>query len=177
MLKTYKFYNEFYSKLNSVLKEIPQEDYNLVVKLIKNSKKNNIYFFGNGGSSSISSHVSVDFLNIGYKSINFNDHNLITCLSNDFGYENWIVKSLQNHAKKNELIILTSSSGMSKNIITAAKFAKKKGMKIITLSGFKSNNSLRKLGDINFWVNSNSYNIVEMAHHIILVSVIDFLKK
>lgn len=177
MLKTYKFYNEFYSKLNSVLKEIPQEDYNSVVKLIKNSKKNNIYFFGNGGSSSISSHVSVDFLNIGYKSINFNDHNLITCLSNDFGYENWIVKSLQNHAKKNELIILISSSGMSKNIITAAKFAKKKGMKIITLSGFKSNNSLRKLGDINFWVNSNSYNIVEMAHHIILVSVIDFLKK
>ena len=50
-------------------------------------------------------------------------------------------------------------------------------MKIITFSGFKSNNSLKKLGDINFWVNSKAYNIVEMTHHIILVSVIDFLKK
>ena len=84
---------------------------------------------------------------------------------------------MQNHANKNEILILISSSGMSKNIIKAAKFAKKKEMKIITFSGFKSNNSLRKLGDINFWVNSNSYNIVEMTHHIILVSVIDFLKK
>ena len=118
--KFYKNLTKFYR-----LNEINQEDYNSFVKLLKNSKKNNIYFFGNGGSSSISSHVSVDFLNIGYKSINFNDHNLITCLSNDFGYENWIIRSLQNHANKNEILILISSSGMSKNIIKVAKFAKK----------------------------------------------------
>ena len=102
---------------------------------------------------------------------------MITCFSNDFGYDNWIVKSLKPHATKNDLLILISSSGMSKNIVNAAKFAKKKGIKIVTLSGFDKNNSLKKLGNINFWIDSKSYNIVEMSHHIILVSAIDFLKK
>ena len=43
------------------------------------------------------------------------------------------------------------------------------------LSGFSENNNLRKYGDINFWVDSNSYNIIEMTHHIWLVAVVDYI--
>ena len=176
MLKTYKFYKEFNLNLNSALNKISDQDYESFINLLKKHKKNNIFIFGNGGSSAIASHVSVDFLNIGYKSLNFNEYNLITCFSNDFGYDNWIIESLKSHVDKKDLLILISSSGMSKNIVNAAKFAKKKGIKSVTLSGFNKNNSLKKLGNINFWVDSKSYNIVEMTHHIILVSAIDFLK-
>ena len=46
---------------------------------------------------------------------------------------------------------------------------------LITLSGFKPDNPLRKLGNINLWVDSHSYNVVEMTHHIWLLSLVDFV--
>jgi len=45
----------------------------------------------------------------------------------------------------------------------------------MTLTGFEANNPLRKMGDINFWVDSSHYNTVEMTHHIWLLSMVDFI--
>jgi D-sedoheptulose 7-phosphate isomerase len=45
----------------------------------------------------------------------------------------------------------------------------------VTLSGFNVDNPLRKLGDINLWVDSHSYNVIEMTHHIWLLSVVDYI--
>lgn len=70
---------------------------------------------------------------------------------------------------------MISSSGKSKNIINAANFCKNNKIKIITLSGFSKNNPLSKIGDINFWCNSYSYNKVEMTHHIWLLMIVDYL--
>ena len=46
---------------------------------------------------------------------------------------------------------------------------------MFTFTGFDSSNELRKCGDINFWVDSRAYNIVEMTHHIWTLSKIDLL--
>ena len=46
---------------------------------------------------------------------------------------------------------------------------------MITVSGFLSGNPLRKLGDLNLWVDSSDYNIVEMTHHVWLVALVDYL--
>ena len=70
---------------------------------------------------------------------------------------------------------MISSSGSSKNVIKAAKRAKQLNMNIVTFSGFERNNKLRKLGDINIWVDSKAYNIVEMTHQIWLLAIIDYL--
>ena len=107
------------------------------------------------------------------RAINFNEANLLTCFSNDFGYENWIKKSLEYYAFEEDLIILISSSGKSKNIINAAKFVKKNGMKLITLSGLNSKNPLKKMGDINFFVDSKNYNVVENTHLTIMLSIVE----
>ena len=53
----------------------------------------------------------------------------------------------------------------------------KKKIYLITFSGFDKNNNLRKLGNINFWVNSSHYNYIEMTHHVWLVSIADYLAK
>ena len=51
--------------------------------------------FGNGGSAAIASHVSVDLTkNANIRSVNFNESDLITCFSNDYGYEKWIENGL-----------------------------------------------------------------------------------
>ena len=98
----------------------------------------------------------------------------MTCFSNDYGYENWVKKAIEFHAKKGDLIILISSSGKSKNMINACKFAKKrKYFPVITLTGFKKNNQLRKLGNINFWINSKKFNFVENSHQLLLLSLVD----
>jgi len=141
-----------------------------------NRKNGKIIIVGNGGSAAIASHVSVDFTKAcEIRAVNFNEADLITCFANDYGYENWVVEAIKAYADPNDLVILISSSGESKNIINAAHFAKKQNLKTITFSGFSASNQLRKIGDINFWVGSNSYNVVEMTHHIWLLAIVDFL--
>ena len=52
---------------------------------------------------------------------------------------------------------------------------KNKINKIITLTGNDKNNKLSKLGDINFWVNSKAYNLIENTHQILLLSLVDLI--
>ena len=75
------------------------------------------------------------------------------------------------------MITVISSSGQSPNMINAAKKAADMNLSIITVSGFTQNNPLRQLGDINLWVDSSAYNIVEMTHHIWLLAVIDYISE
>ena len=149
---------------------------NLIVQVKKRNSK--ILIFGNGGSAAIASHVSVDLTkNTGVKCLNFNEADLITCFSNDYGYERWVEKAIDFYADKKDLLILISSSGKSKNMLNACKAAKKKKIsKIITLTGNNRNNSLSKLGDINLWVDSKVYNHIENAHHVWLLAVCDLIK-
>jgi hypothetical protein len=46
---------------------------------------------------------------------------------------------------------------------------------VITLSGMSADNPLRKLGDVNYWADSRSYNIVETAHQFWMMAVIDLI--
>ena len=52
---------------------------------------------------------------------------------------------------------------------------KKKFSKIITLTGHLVNNPVKKLGDINLWVNSKAYNYVENIHQFWLLSLVDLV--
>ena len=135
--------------------------------------------FGNGGSAAIASHVSVDLTkNANIRSVNFNEADLITCFANDYGYENWVVEAIKAYTNINDLIILISSSGTSKNIVNAAKYCKDNNIDLITLSGFTKDNPLSSLGNVNFHIESTEYNYIEMSHHIILLALVDiFVKK
>jgi D-sedoheptulose 7-phosphate isomerase len=137
---------------------------------------NKVIIAGNGGSAAIASHIAVDLTkNAGVRAVNFNEAGLITCFANDYGHEKWVEKAIEFYADRNDLVILISSSGISPNIVNAAIKAKEMGLPVVTFSGFDRNNSLNKLGTINFWVNSRNYNIVEMTHHIWLVAIIDYM--
>ena len=131
---------------------------------------------GNGGSAAMASHVCVDFTKVAkVRAINFNEADLITCFSNDYGYEHAYQKAIEFYGDKGDMLILISSSGNSPNIINAANYGKKAGLSVVTLSGFKSTNKLKNQGDINIWVDCESYNVVEMTHHIILLSIVDYI--
>ena len=133
--------------------------------------------FGNGGSAAIASHFSVDLTkNAKKRCTNYNESDLITCFSNDYGYEKWIEKAVEFYGDKDDNIILISSSGKSTNMVNAAKKAReRKFAKIITFTGHEKNNPLMSLGDINIWVNSKSYNQVENIHQILLLALVDLI--
>ena len=124
----------------------------------------------------MASHVTVDFTKgAGIRAVNFNEADLLTCFANDYGYELWVAKALEFYADSVDLAILISSSCQSPNMLNGAKQAKEMNLTTITLSGFRSDNLLKTLGDVNLWVDSTSYNIVEMTHHVWLLAIIDYL--
>ena len=168
---------------NISLKIIPNKDIlkkiikikNILIDVKKKNKK--VLIFGNGGSAAISSHVSVDLTkNTKIKVFNFNEADLLTCFSNDYGYEKWVEKTIEFYGEQGDVVILISSSGKSQNMLNACKASKKKKIsKIITLTGNKKNNPLSKLGDINLWVDSDIYNHIENTHQVWLLSICDLI--
>lgn len=131
---------------------------------------------GNGGSAAIASHCAVDFTkSAGIRCINFNEADLITCFANDYGYERWLEKALEFYGDRGDVVVLVSSSGKSPNIVNAAQYACAEGMTLVTFTGFSENNPLRKLGWLNFWVDSRAYNVIEMTHQIWLLAVCDLI--
>lgn len=136
------------------------------------------YFVGNGGSAGIAIHMTSDFLKNGeMRTHSMHDPSVMTCLANDFGYENVFSKQLEIVAEPNDLLVAISSSGESPNILQAIGGGRLKLCKVVTLSGFNPNNSLRKLGDLNLYVPSMEYGIVESIHNMILQDVVDALKE
>ena len=139
-------------------------------------KGKKMMFAGNGASASISSHCSVDFLKqANIRSLNFNEANLITCFANDYGHENWIKEAIKHYADSGDAVVLVSSSGSSPNVVKAADFAKSMGLQVVTFTGFDTENPLKQRGNLNFWVDSKAYNIVECIHMIWITTVIDLV--
>lgn len=140
----------------------------------ENGKK--VLFAGNGASATIANHCALDYTKQAkIRSISFSDSGFLTAYGNDYGYDYWVEKALEHYADKGDIVVLISSSGSSPNILNAASYAKKKGLETITFSGFESDNPLKQLGDINFWANSKSYNIIETTHMLWLVTICDFI--
>jgi len=171
-----EFFKDFFSLLAEKTAAVNTAMLEQAVQLIKetSSKGRKVIIAGNGGSAAMASHVAVDLTkNAGIRCVNFNEADLLTCFANDYGYENWVKQALKFYADAGDLVILISSSGSSRNMLNGAATAKEMGLSLITLSGFRPDNPLRQAGDINFYADSKGYNIVEMAHHIWLVAMVD----
>ena len=170
--------DNFLNKITVQINKIHKLNTSKVVNFLRKRKKSRIYLAGNGASASIANHVATDLSkSAGFKALTFNESNLITCLSNDYKYYNWIKEALKIYANKSDVVILISSSGMSKNMIEAAKYCKTKKIPLISLSGFSKKNTLNKYGKFRFHVNSKNYNVVESCHLIILLDVVEKLIK
>ena len=179
----------FYSNLSNLLEKI---------RITQNDKKNldffdainslsrfvmeqtvagkKIIFIGNGASASIASHMATDYWkNGGMRAVTFNDVALLTCLSNDCGYENVFSKSIGMFADEGDVLFAISSSGQSSNILNGARTAREKGVHVVTFSGFNADNPLRCMGDFNFYVPDGTYGAVEILHLSICHCILDVI--
>lgn len=167
-----------YSTLERSIDE--NEALHLAFKMIALTRFQNgiVYVIGNGGSAGIASHFSTDLIkSLHIPSQTFYDSNLMTCLSNDTGYENVFSYPLEKLLKPHDLLVAISSSGKSPNIVKAAETAIARKASLFTLSGFSEQNPLRKLGHLNFWVDRCDYGLVETAHFFLLHTIVDLWHK
>jgi len=166
-------YFQDYNKLLSVFLFDKENKNNLdkAIRMLKDTRKTHstIYLIGNGGSSAIAEHMAIDLTkNAGLRAFAISGSPMLTTLANDFGYEKVFQKAIEYFAKPGDILIAISSGGMSKNILNACKEAKQKKMKILTFSGFSKNNLLRRMGNLNFWVNSRAFGYVELIHNLLI---------
>ena len=133
-----------------------------------------VIFIGNGGSMGIATHMAVDFSkNGGMRATAFGDGAMLTCIGNDFSFEHVFSRQIEWHARDDDVLIAISSSGKSPDILNGVRAARSKGSKVVTFSGFRDDNPLRKSGDINFYIRAQEYGFVEVAHQAILHAILD----
>jgi D-sedoheptulose 7-phosphate isomerase len=174
-----EFLINYYSECSNYLSQVDVTQQAIEAKnmiLETKSNKGKLIFAGNGASASISNHASLDFTKQAkVRSINFNESAFITAFSNDYGYEDWISKALEFYAEPQDTLILTSCSGTSANVVSESKYANENKLNLITFTGFDPDNPLKSRGDINFWIDSKAYNIIEGIHQIWLLSICDLI--
>ena len=142
------------------------------------NKGKKIMVIGNGGSAGIAMHTLADYANVGgFKTIDFYNPALLTCMSNDYGYENVFSQPIEMFAESGDILFAISSSGKSENIVRAAKKAASLGCMVITFSGFDADNPLRQVGYLNFYSLSKHYGFVELAHQTLVHCILDLFIK
>ena len=142
------------------------------VKIIAGSLKNKgtIFFFGNGGSAADSQHIAAELIGRFQKERKSlaaialtTDSSILTCLSNDYGYDVIFSRQLEGLAAKGDVAVGISTSGHSTNVVEGIKKARKMGLKTIVLTGL-GGGRLRRLADVTIDVPSKNTARIQESH-------------
>ncbi|HCA42991.1 MAG TPA: D-sedoheptulose 7-phosphate isomerase [Bacteroidetes bacterium] len=153
----------------------------LMVKCL--NKGNKIISCGNGGSMCDAMHFAEE-LTGRFKdnrkpiaAISISDPSHISCVGNDYGYEDVFSRYVSAIGKKGDVLLAISTSGNSQNILNAINAAKKNGMKIIGLTG-KDGGKMASLCDVEIRAPKSKYSDRAQEIHIkVIHSLIDFIEK
>lgn len=132
---------------------------------------NKIFTAGNGGSSSTASHMGNDFLKgcrahnrAGFDIECLADSNaVVTCLANDFTYDDIFSVQLRTKAKKGDVLVCFSGSGNSGNLVEAAKTARETGLVTVGFLG-RDGGKLKELSHFAMIAPSDSMEMIEDMH-------------
>jgi D-sedoheptulose 7-phosphate isomerase len=166
-------YQLYVTELSESLGGVSQTELNGAIRLIQGSidSENTVWIFGNGGSGATASHGSCDlskgvFMGTHKKAriISLNDLQYsLSAWINDHGFEQSIANMLKNLARPNDVFMLISGSGSSKNLKPAIDAAREIGLSVITLTGFQGG-QVGSAGDYNIVVESDDMQTIENAH-------------
>ncbi len=153
---------------------------NHLLKCLKSGKK--ILVCGNGGSMSDSMHFAEEFTGrfknnrVSFPCIAISDPAYLSCVANDFGYENVFSRFVEGIGNKGDVLLVISTSGNSQNVVNAVHCAREKGMLVIALTG-KDGGKLASICDIEIRAPYSNYSDRAQEIHIkVLHSLIDYVE-
>ena len=178
------FYKGYLERLNYAANKIDKKNLLKAVKLIEDTvkKENYIYVCGNGGSAAIANHYICDYfkqlskytdLRAKIRSLN-SDSDLISAISNDISYDQIFKIQAERYMKKNDILLLISSSGNSKNIKQVLNFCKKRKIKTIGFTNFNGG-YLKKNCNISIHSQIENYGIGEDINHILMHMIMQYI--
>ena len=143
---------------------------NLLIETFSNKGK--ILLAGNGGSAADCQHIAAEFIGrlnfdrspLPAIALTTNTSNL-TCIANDYGYEEIFTRQMYALANENDSLIVYSTSGKSKNIIKLVVEAKNKVKNIIALTG-NHTEELLNYADVIISVKSSKTTRIQEIHAI-----------
>ncbi len=181
-----QFFYNYIDNLNLCLRKTNLKKLKKISKMIEDTikNKNKIFICGNGGSAAIANHYVADYLKLLRTNTNLkpkiislvSNMELITAISNDLNYDEIFSYQLETLAEKQDLLLMVSASGNSKNLLNALKFTKKIKMKSISFVGFNGGALLKK-SDICLHTKISNYGISEDLAHIFMHIIIQFLRQ
>lgn len=149
-----------------------QETVETILSLSACNRK--VFLVANGGSAALVSHMQNDLCaGVQVRALVFNEAPLLTALANDHGYQEAFERLVDLWADPGDLLIAVSSSGRSENILKAVQAAELHQCQVVTFSGFRPDNPLRSMGQVNFYSPSESYGFVEMSHMSLMHALTD----
>jgi D-sedoheptulose 7-phosphate isomerase len=177
---------DYFQAVSDVLPRLPQEPINGIIAILKQARAANqrIFLFGNGGSSANASHFVNDMVKSTvkqdqprFKLICLSDNvPTLTAYANDMSYDVIFAEPLAALAEPGDVAIAISGSGNSPNVLRAMDTAKEMGLTRIGLTGYEGGH-LKDKCDVCVIVPSNSMQVIEDAHLIILHSIFLALMK
>ena len=178
-----KYKNKLFNTLDT--KKLSDEIETLYKNILLTWKsKKQIFICGNGGSAGNAIHIANDYLygagisnknGLKIEALSANQA-VITCLANDLGYEHIYSEQLKVKANKNDLLIILSGSGNSKNVINAIKMGNKIRMKTFAIVGFNGGKCI-KLAKNKIHFNVNDMQISEDLQLIVMHMIMQELSK
>ncbi|MCA9370455.1 MAG: SIS domain-containing protein [Candidatus Peregrinibacteria bacterium] len=114
----------------------------LLVTSFKNGGK--LLICGNGGSAADAQHVAAELMSRLHRDHDrpaipaialTTDTSFLTAYSNDMHFEGIFARQVEGIGNSGDVLLGISTSGSSTNVIEACKVAKKKGMRVIGLTG------------------------------------------
>lgn len=121
-----------------------------------------VYSCGNGGSMSDAMHFAEELTGryrkdrAGLPAFAISDPTHITCVANDFGYEQIFARFIESHGRAGDCLLAISTSGTSKNVLAAARVAKSLGVTVIALTG-KPGSALEAMADVTLCTPGGTY--------------------
>jgi len=170
--------NDFIKNEENILQTVNISE--LIARTFQNGGK--ILICGNGGSATDAMHFAEEFTGKFRKNrkalpvIALTDPSHITCVGNDFGFEEIFSRGVEAFGKKEDVLIGLSTSGNSENIIRAFQKAKEIGMKTIALLG-KDGGKLKGFGDFEFIIPAETSDRVQELHMTILHVIIEGVER
>ncbi|MDZ4678709.1 MAG: D-sedoheptulose 7-phosphate isomerase [Oligoflexia bacterium] len=141
-----------------------------------------VFSCGNGGSHCDAMHLAEEFTGRYRKdrkpmgALALGDPSHVTCVGNDYGFEHIFARQIQGLARKNDCLLLLSTSGNSKNQILAVEAAKSKGLKTVALLG-RDGGKLKNLVDLAIVVPAQTSDRIQEIHIKIIHTVIETVER